>query len=92
MTKDIVQLNSGQLISFARYGRIDGTPAFYFHGLPGSCCEGELLHQACNKYGIDLIAPDRFGYGRTPPCEGDRYLQWVSSINELADKLQFDKF
>lgn len=92
MTKNIVQLSSGQLISYARYGRVGGKPAFYFHGLPGSSCEGELLHHACNKYGIDLIAPDRFGYGRTPPCEGDRYLSWVNNINELADQLRFDKF
>lgn len=92
MRQSIAQLDSGQRISFARYGSAGGQPTFYFHGLPGSSCEGELMHHACVKYGIDLIAPERFGYGGTPPCAGDRYINWVNSINELADQLQFDSF
>ena len=92
MSRHVVQLQSGQAISFARYGRLGGQPTFYFHGLPGSSCEGELMQHACSKYGIDLVAAERFGYGQTPPCDGDRYLNWVSSINELADHLQFDRF
>lgn len=87
-----VQLCNGLTISFANFGDPDGKPAFYFHGLPGSRYEGEFLHQACQKYTINLIAPDRFGYGQTSPVSKDRYLRWTQCVQELADRLGFEKF
>lgn len=83
-------------ISYCRFGKLGGLPAFYFHGLPGSALEGELLHDACLRHGVDLVAAERFGYGETAPYSGkhtmDRYNAWAQAINQLADALGFDHF
>ncbi|MGD9385619.1 MAG: alpha/beta hydrolase [Thioalkalispiraceae bacterium] len=85
-------LQNGMKISYARYGVAGGNPALYFHGLPGSRLEGELLNAAAVKYGIDLIAPDRFGYGNSSPVRQGRYLTWVTAVEELTDTLHYDQF
>lgn len=87
-----IQLSKNLSISYASYGDPDGKPAFYFHGLPGSRYEGEFLHRACQEYEINLIAPDRFGYGQSSPLHGNRYLNWADGVRELADKLGFGGF
>ena len=74
-------------ISYCRYGVETGHPAFYFHGLPGSRAEAQFLNQPCIDNNINLIAPERFGYGKTPPAKGNRYLNWVKCIEQLADEL-----
>lgn len=83
-------------ISYCRFGKTGGLPAFYFHGLPGSALEGELLHNACLNHGVDLVAAERFGYGETAPYSGqqstDRYSAWAQAINQLADALGFNTF
>ena len=86
------QTSDGLNISYHHYGVAGGKPAFYFHGLPGSRYEGELLHTAAINAGVELIAPDRFGYGDTTPVSTDRYLRWVGAIAELADELCFRQF
>ena len=80
-------------ISYHRVGNAGGIPAFYFHGLPGSGLESQLLEVACDKYGVDLIAPDRFGYGQSSPdMSADRYRAWVDVVRQLADSLGFKQF
>ncbi|HEY9199379.1 MAG TPA: alpha/beta hydrolase [Gammaproteobacteria bacterium] len=79
-------------MSYARYGRDDGLPAFYFHGLPGSRREGALLHRACMDTGVQLIAPDRPGYGLSSSATGARMRDWPAQIAELADRLGFARF
>lgn len=87
-----VQLASGIRLGYACYGREDGIPAFYFHGLPGSRREGQLLHAACGAHGVRLIAPERPGYGLSQPVADDRLALWPAMIAELADRLGFEQF
>lgn len=88
----VLALQGGFNLCYARYGRSDGIPALYFHGLPGSRLEGALLHEACLAAGVDLIAPDRPGFGRSAPMEGDRVAQWPDVIEQLADHLGMSGF
>lgn len=53
-------------MNFHHFGDLNGTPLVYFHGLPSSGDEGELLHQAALKRSVHILAPDRPGFGKTP--------------------------
>ncbi len=86
------RLSNGRQLGFARYGRADGVPAFYFHGLPGSRREAALLQQACSDAGVQLIAPERPGYGLSDPQAEHRVQQWPKHIEALAEFLGFDTF
>lgn len=92
MEVQIFQADEKHKISYCRYGIPGGKPAFYFHGLPGSHCEAELLHAACIKHGVELIAVDRFGYGDSTPVKGNRYINWTCYISQLADHIGFEQF
>jgi pimeloyl-ACP methyl ester carboxylesterase len=85
-------LSDGNQLGYARYGRDDGIPAFYFHGLPGSRREGEIFHRACLDAGVQLIAPDRPGYGLSDPVSGARFTRWPRLVARLADHLGFERF
>ncbi len=85
-------LANGQRLGYGRFGRPGGEPAFYFHGLPGSRCEGALFHQACHDANVELIALDRPGYGLSEPVSGDRLARWPELVEAVADQLEFDRF
>ena len=89
---NVFKLRSGARLSYARYGRVKGIPAFYFHGLPGSRREGILMHESCLSLGVDLIAVDRPGYGNSDLTTDHRLGHWPLSIAELADHLGFSDF
>ncbi len=86
------KLTNGYQLGYACYGLDDGIPAFYFHGLPGSRREGGMLHQACLDEGVQLIAPDRPGYGLSELIPDLRFGQWPQWVAELADHLGFERF
>jgi pimeloyl-ACP methyl ester carboxylesterase len=84
------KLIKGKQLGYALYGQEGGMPALYFHGLPGSRREGELLHQACLGAGVFLIAPDRPGYGLSEMVDGSRLGNWPNAIAQLLDYLAID--
>ncbi|MGD8926469.1 MAG: alpha/beta hydrolase, partial [Thioalkalispiraceae bacterium] len=92
MQQQIYKLSNGARLSYCRFGLRGGAPAFYFHGLPGSRLEGELLDASCKKYGLELFAPDRFGFGGTTPQQQDRYRLWAAAIDEFAAHLGIKRF
>ncbi len=96
MSFNLAKINSGIELGYARFGKSGGIPAFYFHGLPGSAAEGELLHAACLDNNIELIAVDRFGYGESSALQAtekkDRYTAWAEAINEFASQLCLEKY
>lgn len=87
-----LRLSDGRQLGYARYGCDGAIPAFYFHGLPGSRREGKIFHEACLRAGVQLIAPDRPGYGLSDPVPGPRLLRWPQLIGQLADHLAFERF
>lgn len=58
-----LQLRDGRTLGYMRYGTPGGRPVFYFHGVPGSRCEGLLLDEPARALNVQVVAVDRPGYG-----------------------------
>ncbi len=86
-----ISLPSGRLLAYAEYGVKDGTPVFFFHGIPGSrlFCPSE---EPLRRLGVRLIGVDRPGYGRSSFQPGRRILDWPADIAYLADSLGIERF
>lgn len=85
-------LDDGRRLGYARYGAPGGTPVIYLHGLPGSRLECSLIDAPARAAGLEVIAPDRPGYGLTEP-RGDLSLSaWTDDIAGLADALDVERF
>ncbi|MFT4884411.1 MAG: pimeloyl-ACP methyl ester carboxylesterase [Natronomonas sp.] len=62
-----VHVDDERSLAYDEYGRPDGVPVVFLHGTPGSRRLGRLLDSAATDRGIRVLAPDRPGYGRSPP-------------------------
>lgn len=90
-TRTVLLPNSRRL-GYACYGADNGKPLFYFHGLPGSRYECQLIAPAARALGVTVVAPDRPGYGLTP-LHPDRSLKgWTQDVAYLADHLDIGSF
>jgi len=63
----IVRVDEDRTLAYAEYGRPDGAPVVLFHGTPGSRLLGRLFDDAAAEAGVRLLAPDRPGFGQSPP-------------------------
>lgn len=87
-----IELPGGRVLSYAEFGRPNGTPLFLFHGTPGSRLIGRLGHNAAADRNIRLIVPDRPGFGRSDFQPGRTILDWPGDITVLASSLGIDEF
>ncbi len=85
-------LADGRRLGHALYGADDGRPVIYFHGLPGSRLECQLIDAAAKAAGIRVIAPERPGYGQSSPRPADTLLGDTRDIASLADALALERF
>lgn len=58
----------GRTIGVRRYGAPDGLPVLLLHGSLFGIGELATERDAAHAMGLDIIAPERPGYGRTRPC------------------------
>lgn len=58
-------LPDGRTICYREYGERDGMAVLALHGTPGSRLKYRIAHDAAVANGLRLIAPDRWGYGRS---------------------------
>lgn len=89
---DFLPLSDGRVLSFASYGDPDGTPAFYFHGFPGSRLEARLIDGTARNRGVRLLALDRPGYGGSDFQEGRTLLDWPRDVAAAAETLGLGRF
>jgi len=87
-----IQLRDGRTLGYARYGNPSGTPIFYFTGGNSSRLEGMWFEEAAQQYEIDLIVPDRPGFGLSDFQPGREFIDWPEDVSQLADALSIDKF
>lgn len=87
-----LQLSSGRQLGFARYGLSGGRPVFYFTGGNSSRFEGMWFEAAALEQGVDLIVPDRPGFGLSDFQPGRRFLDWPEDVAALADALDIGQF
>jgi pimeloyl-ACP methyl ester carboxylesterase len=85
-------LPDGRQLGYARYGADHGRPVFYFHGLPGSRFECQLVDAPARAMGITVVALDRPGYGLTDLRPDQSLSGWTQDVAALADRLQIETF
>lgn len=87
-----ITLDQGRPLAYGRYGRPGGRPLYFLHGFPGCRLQAALVQEAAESAGVELIAPDRPGFGRSGPAAGRTVLSWVDDLTRLADHLGHDRF
>ena len=85
-------LSDGRKIGFAEYGDSSGTPAFFFHGAPGSRYDGLGYDAPARKLGVRIICPDRPGHGLSSPFPGRTLSSYARDISELAARLKLGPY
>src|SRR4051794_19411049 len=87
------RLPDGRVLAHCEYGAPDGSPIFYFHGLPGSRIDTRITADEMRSLGVRLISADRPGLGRSDPISGKRtYAGWAHDVAHLADALGIEHF
>ncbi len=87
-----LMLPDNRQLGYACYGADNGSPVLYFHGLPGSRFECQLVDAPARAMGITVVALDRPGYGLTS-LRSDRTLgHWTQDVVALAGRLEIDSF
>ena len=83
------RLEDGRTLSYALYGPRDGNPVFFFHGLPSCRLEAAGISSSglLDQVGVNLIVPDRPGFGRSTPAPGRTILGYTHDVEALSDHL-----
>lgn len=87
-----IKLADGRVLGFARIGTPGGKPVFYFTGGNSSRVEGLWFEKAARKQGIDLIVPDRPGFGLSDFQPDRRFIDWPDDVAQLANSLGVQEF
>ena len=91
---DTVRTPDGRVLAFSATGQPDGTPIFYFHGIPGSRLD---FQHPFNRPALDetdawIVGIDRPGYGGSDFQAGRKFTDWPADVAVVADALGIDDF
>ena len=91
--RQIFALPSGDLLSYARLGRIKdaGQVWILFHGTPCSRLGWSGVHRYAESHGIRVLAMDRPGYGHST-IHYRGILGFVEDVHHLVDYLRIPEF
>lgn len=87
-----MHLDDGRRLGYVECGAESGAPVIYFHGIPGSGREAQLLEAAAWARGLRVIAPDRPGYGRSERNPSGSLTSCAQDVAQLAGTLGLDRF
>lgn len=87
-----IMLNDGRRLGFAEWGIRDGTPVFFFHGMPASRLNGHADLSVLEARRVRWIGIDRPGIGLSDFQTGRRLVDWPDDVVQLADALGFERF
>ena len=85
-----IQLADGRTLSFSRFGRSSAVPILLFHGTPGSRCFGFPAGTPLDDGRVQVILPERPGYGLSSAKPDRTVLNWADDIRQLIDTLGFE--
>jgi pimeloyl-ACP methyl ester carboxylesterase len=85
-------LADGRRVGFAEYGDPQGLPVLALHGAPASRLMYAAADQSARQRHLRIIAPDRPGYGLTPPDTSASLASRTSWLNAVADALNLERF
>ncbi|MEM9338429.1 MAG: alpha/beta hydrolase [Bacteroidota bacterium] len=82
-------LSANRKLSYSIYGPESGMPFILFHGSPGSriAMEEDLFYQL----GVQMICPERPGYGNSSPNPEASFQSWAADIAEFLDHMRLGK-
>ena len=92
MPTEHVPLDGARTLCVERFGRVEGKPVLYFHGLPGSRLELVWADALFQDAGLALLAVDRPGFGGSSFVRGRALLDWPRDVDALADRLGLERF
>lgn len=79
-----VLLPDGRRLSYARYGQGGGKALLICHGDAQSRLGYRWRSPEAERHGIELICPERPGYGLSdPPARGYRFADWAQDVEIL---------
>lgn len=81
-------LKDGRKLSYAIYGRNDSKSSIvFFHSLYASRLQNPGTVSELKKYGVQLIVPDRPGYGCSDPSVKGTLISFSDDIKQLVNHL-----
>lgn len=83
-------LPDGRRLSYALFGAPAGPLVVVLDG-PGSRGLARAAADSAEQLGVRLVAPDRPGFGTTPPAAGDPIAAWPPAHAALLDALGADR-
>jgi len=89
---ETIILSDGRKLGYAEYGDPKGKPLFFFHGVPSSRFQANVLDNVAKKLNVRIISLDRPGYGLSDFKKERKLLDWPDEVSEFADKLQIKRF
>lgn len=87
-----VELPDGRCLGYSQFGDPSGKPILFFHGWPGARLQGALADQPARSQGINIIAPDRPGFGISDFQPKRQILDWPNDVTYLAEHIQLGPF
>lgn len=89
-----IVLADGRKLGYEEAGAANGTPVFYFHGVPSARLEWRMWGDDAmlRRLGIRLIAMDRPGVGSSTFQPNRRLNSWPADVAALADALGIGRF
>lgn len=87
-----LRLGNGRTIGYRRYGVAGGAAVVALHGTPGSRVKYAAMAATATALGLELIAPDRWGYGLSETAPRPSLAGYAEDVRSLADHLGLDRF
>ena len=92
-TDNFLTLPDGRELAYAEFGKPDGYPVLYCHGIPSSRLEPLLFGDGVlSQFGLRLIAPDRPGMGGSDFQTHRSFSDWPEDVVFLVEALGLDRF
>lgn len=88
----LLPLGKHRQVECGIYGPEKGEPVFYFHGIPGSHHDVQMVEEALPRHGVRVIAPNRPGIGRSTHVRGRCVGAWAQDVEHIANELGIRDF
>lgn len=89
--KEILKLKDGRIISYSVYGKKDGKPLLFCHGVNGTRIQASKFIEEAYDLGLLIFTPDRPGYGDSTPVESRNYIEWADDMKDFLHLLGIKK-
>lgn len=90
--RQVLALSDGRTVGFAEYGDGKGRPVLALHGAPACRLMFAVADAAARTHGLRILAPDRPGYGLTPPDSSPTLSARTDWLVAVVDALGLRRF